>query len=139
MPSGASEYRDVRALSEHAAARERRRGRGAQRRIAQGRRRAQRGTDRKAWFRGDRWVRQPPGQPDRIVRNEIQRVYQNDRRSGAGIENRQLRAGGFSPAAQSRAACGRDGDPLMAVNYDPALINKVFEVTEPVEVKADKI
>ena len=27
----------------------------------------------------------------------------------------------------------------MAVNYDPALINKVFEVTEPVEVKADKI
>ena len=27
----------------------------------------------------------------------------------------------------------------MAVDYDPALINKVFEVTEPVEVKADKI
>ena len=27
----------------------------------------------------------------------------------------------------------------MAVNYDPALINRVFEVTEPVEVKADKI
>lgn len=27
----------------------------------------------------------------------------------------------------------------MAVNYDPALINKVFEITEPVEVKADKI
>jgi len=27
----------------------------------------------------------------------------------------------------------------MAVEYDPALINKVFEVTDPVEVKADKI
>ena len=27
----------------------------------------------------------------------------------------------------------------MAVEYDPALINKVFEVTEPVEVKAEKI
>ena len=27
----------------------------------------------------------------------------------------------------------------MAVEFDPALINKVFEVTEPVEVKADKI
>src|SRR5215475_5142695 len=27
----------------------------------------------------------------------------------------------------------------MAVNYDPELIGKVFEITEPVEVKADKI
>jgi acyl dehydratase len=27
----------------------------------------------------------------------------------------------------------------MALQYDPALINKVFEVTDPVEVKADKI
>ena len=27
----------------------------------------------------------------------------------------------------------------MAVEYDPAIINKVFEVTEPVEVKGDKI
>ena len=27
----------------------------------------------------------------------------------------------------------------MAVEYDPALINRVFEVTEPVEVKAEKI
>ena len=27
----------------------------------------------------------------------------------------------------------------MAVNYDPALIDKVFETTEPVEVKAEKI
>jgi len=27
----------------------------------------------------------------------------------------------------------------MAVNYDPALIGKVFETTEPVEVKAERI
>ena len=27
----------------------------------------------------------------------------------------------------------------MAVEYDPAIINKVFEDTEPVEVKAEKI
>ena len=64
------------------AAGERGRSRGAQRRIAQGRGRAQRGVDREVWFRGDRRIRQPSGESDRIVRDEVQRVYQDDRRPG---------------------------------------------------------
>ncbi len=96
-------------------------------------------------FRGDRRIGQPSGEPDRVVRDEVRSVYQDDRRPGAGTESGQLRAGGFPAAAQSRCRMRSRwiAEPRRRQrwqsNYDPALINKVFEVTEPVEVKAEKI
>src|ERR1700735_5843884 len=38
-----------------------------------------------------------------------------------------------------RSRWKRDSETIMAVEYDPALINKVFEVTEAGAVRAEKI
>jgi len=64
----------------------------------------------------------------------------------------ELKAGNYEPVdfrprrkavphavANGNAVTSKARRSKMAVEYDPALINKVFEVTEPVEVKAEKI
>jgi len=88
-------------------------------------------------FGGDRRIGQPPGESDRIVaRPSSARISRRSRtwcRNSKPATTSQSISG---RGAQSCAACGRDGEQVMAVEYDPALINKVFEVTDPVEVKA---
>src|SRR5260370_18064496 len=74
------------------------------------------------------------------MRDALRRRYPHDRRPRARTQNRRLRTGGFPSAPQARAARGRGrGEIAMAVEYDPALIGRVFEQTDPVPVTAEMV
>ena len=122
---GPPDDRPLRALRDEAAARGRRRGRGAERRQPQGRERARAGAHRPLRLRRLRRQRRPPGEPDRHLRHRVRRTTS----ARSTIWSRRCSAAAIGRWTFASRCARRGGGGMSARPIDRSMVGQEFDHT----------